>query len=83
MEKGILLYLNIKNVESTFKTEIKSQILCIKGQMNDSRTSFIFPSLHKVEITPFWFLGFIEWEGWFLKTKIKTIRIDILVLDKQ
>lgn len=47
-------------MDSTFKTDIKSKILSIKGQINDSRTSFIFPSLHKVEVTPFWLLGFIE-----------------------
>ena len=52
-------------MDSTFKIDIKSKILSIKGQMNDSRTSFVFPSQHKIEITPFWLLGFIEGEGWF------------------
>lgn len=39
--------------------------------MNDKRTSFILPSNLKINITPYWLLGFIEGEAWFhVKNKI-------------
>jgi hypothetical protein len=35
-------------------------ILAIKGQMNEKRVSFLLPTDHKINITPYWLLGFIE-----------------------
>ena len=67
-------------MDSTFKIDIKSKILSIKGQINDSRTSFIFPSLHKVEISPFGYLVY-----WRLVSKNKNQNNShwYFVLDKQ
>jgi hypothetical protein len=33
--------------------------------MNTLRTKFILPNSHKILITPYWFLGFIEGDGSF------------------
>jgi hypothetical protein len=42
------------------KTTIKVNILALKDQMNDKRVSFVLPTDHKINITPYWLLGFIE-----------------------
>jgi LAGLIDADG endonuclease len=47
------------------KTIVKDKILKLKEQMNKKRLSFVLPSDHKINITPFWLLGFIEGEAWF------------------
>ena len=72
-KSAFLLYLSTKNEDSIIKTDTKSKILDIKGQINNSRTSFVLPLSHKIEITPFWLLGFIEGEGWFHVKKQKCI----------
>ena len=33
--------------------------------MNTLRTNFILPNSHKILITPYWLLGFIEGDGSF------------------
>lgn len=71
-KSAFLLYLSTKNEDSIIKTDTKSKILDIKGQINNSRTSFVLPLSHKIEITPFWLLGFIEGEGWFHVKKQKS-----------
>ena len=40
--------------------------------MNSLRTNFIFPLTHKILITPYWFLGFIEGEGSFSVSTLKS-----------
>jgi hypothetical protein len=47
------------------KTKLIDQILSIKNSMNSNRTNFNFPSDHKVLISDYWLLGFIEGEGSF------------------
>lgn len=41
------------------------QLLRIKNGMNSNRTNFNFPDEHKIIITDYWLLGFIEGEGSF------------------
>lgn len=40
-------------------------ILNFKSSMNKNRTNFNLPDNHKINITPYWLLGFIEGEGYF------------------
>lgn len=37
--------------------------------INQSRTDFKMPAYHKINITPYWFLGFLEAEGSFAMQK--------------
>ena len=40
--------------------------------MNTLRTNFILPLSHKIVITPYWFLGFIEGDGSFLVSTLNS-----------
>lgn len=47
--------------------------------MNTSRTNFVLPDSHKILITPYWLLGFIEGEGSFsVSTKRKVFLLDLI-----
>lgn len=59
------MYQEMKKSSVDGKTTIKNKILALKDQMNDKRVSFTFPIEHKINITPYWLLGFIEGEAWF------------------
>jgi len=63
--KAFCLYLEMQTVSKDKKTIIKESILALKEQMNEKRVSFILPSDHKIYISPYWLLGFIEGEAWF------------------
>ena len=41
--------------------------------MNTLRTKFILPNSHKILITPYWLLGFIEGDGSFSFSTSKSI----------
>jgi len=44
---------------------VQSQIIALKNASNAARTEHALPSNHKVTITKYWLLGFIEGEGCF------------------
>lgn len=54
------------------KMDITNDILRLKNSMNRKKTSFVQNPLHKIYITPYWLLGFIEGEGsfWVSKTNL-------------
>lgn len=58
--KAIFLYFGMKEASETIKTTIMENILSLKNEMNNSRISFVLPANHKVNITPYWLLGFTE-----------------------
>ena len=51
---------------------IKKKILDLKNSMNKKRINFKQSVKHKIKITPYWFLGFVEGEGYFCLKKNKT-----------
>jgi hypothetical protein len=54
-----------KKASLNLKSNIKENILLLKYQMNDKIKSFVINNNHKINITPYWLLGFIEGEAWF------------------
>jgi hypothetical protein len=46
-----------------------SKILVIKGTMNKQRKEFIQSPSHRINITNYWLLGFVEGDGSFYLTK--------------
>ncbi len=72
--KAFLMYLESKEASVANKAIIKENILALKAQMNNKIESNILPSDHKINISPYWLLGFIEGEAWFhVKTKTFTL----------
>ena len=65
LRNAFFIYLEKQIVSKDNKTITKESILAIKEQMNDMRVSFILSSDHKIYISPYWLLGFIEGEAWF------------------
>lgn len=53
-----------KDKDASFNA-IFDKIIAIKNSCNKSRTDFTLPADHKVTITKYWFLGFVEGEGCF------------------
>lgn len=53
-----------KDKDASFNA-IFDKIIAIKNSCNKSRTDFTLPADHKVSITKYWFLGFVEGEGCF------------------
>lgn len=47
------------------KSLILNKIRMLKNSMNTLRTDFILPDYHKIIITPYWLLGFVEGDGSF------------------
>lgn len=50
---------------------VYKKILDLKNSMNKKRTNFKQASNHKILITPYWLLGFVEGEGYFCLKKTK------------
>lgn len=77
-KKALDLYYNLKSIPK-FQNEDKEkakklifdEILQLKNNMNTQRTQFDFPLNHKINITPYWLLGFVEAEGSFFLQKGK------------
>jgi hypothetical protein len=46
-------------------SRLRKQILALKDSMNKKRTCYKQPVDHRIEITPYWLLGFVEAEGYF------------------
>lgn len=63
-KQGYELYVSRKTSARDLN-EIFNQILNLKNQMNKKRTSFKQPEGHCINITSYWFLGFVEGEGFF------------------
>lgn len=55
--------------------EVKNKILDIKNIINNSRTNFELPVTKTIHIIKYWFLGFIEGEGFFTVTKINKYQL--------
>jgi len=64
LKKAHELYFNRKSSEKTL-IEISTEIINLKNKMNKQRIDFNQPEGHKINITPYWFLGFVEAEGYF------------------
>ena len=60
----IFFYRN-KNLSLTEKSLLFDKIRALKNSMNTLRTNFVLPDDHKIIITPYWLLGFIEGDGSF------------------
>lgn len=72
-KEGILLYFNRnKNLSLTEKSLLFDKIIALKFSMNTLRTNFVLPSSHKIIITPYWLLGFIEGDGSFCVSTLKS-----------
>ena len=56
---------NIPKDKDAYFNAIFDKIIAIKNSCNKSRTDFTLPADHKVSITKYWFLGFVEGEGCF------------------
>lgn len=58
------------------KNILFKKILELKNSMNRQRTNFELPKNHKLTITPYWLLGFIEGEGSFSVAKTVGFRLE-------
>lgn len=70
-KKGYELYYNS---EDSMHNKI-SEIFNLINQMNKKRVYFKQPEGHRINITPYWLLGFVEGEGYF-SVSLKTHRIE-------
>jgi len=62
------------------KSLLFNKLIELKNSMNSQRTNFELPDTHKIIITPYWLLGFIEGDGSFSISNIKgfpTLRVEI------
>lgn len=78
--KAFFLY---KNREGLVNTDLVKEILDIKNKMNINRVDFSYPLEHKIVITPFWLLGFVEAEGSFYVTKLLEPAFAIALNEKE
>ena len=63
---------------SSKSDDFKNKTLNIKKQMNNSRTNFKLPITKKIQISAYWFLGFIEGEGSFTPQSLININYSFL-----
>ena len=62
-------YLWYDRIKNNNNNDLIEKILSIKNSVNRKRISFTQPKNHKIIITPYWLLGFIEGEGTFFVRK--------------
>ena len=75
-KEGFELYTN-KAVKSEFSSnEIITKLLNLKNSANRNRTNFQQPVNHKINITPYWFLGFLEGESYFSVARNENLRLE-------
>ena len=83
-KKGLFLYYNItrstdlsltEEEEPRRRTTLFNKIRALKISMNTLRTNFVLPNSHKILITPYWLLGFIEGDGSFSVSTLKSFPI--------
>lgn len=70
-KEALLLYYNNQGNPNN-KDLIVEKVREIKNTMNTQRTNFEFPESHSIVITPYWLLGFVEGDGSFNVTNLKT-----------
>lgn len=63
LKKGYELYFNRQN-SGQISSEVANEIIALKDQMNRKRIQFKHPG-HRIIITSYWLLGFVEAEGYF------------------
>lgn len=63
-KKAFHLYLK-REGHKVDSSRLRKQILALKDSMNKKRTCYKQPVDHRIEITPYWLLGFVEAEGYF------------------
>lgn len=61
--KAYDLYFNRESIKVSI--ELREKLIGLKDQMNKKRIEFNQPKDHSINITPYWFLGFIEGDGYF------------------
>jgi LAGLIDADG endonuclease len=61
--EAFFMYQEMKKASLEIKITIKKKILSLKDQMNKKREDFVLKPDHKINITPYWLLGFIEGEA--------------------
>lgn len=61
-KEAFLLYINWNNLDYS---ELTIKLMKIQARMNSNRIDFTMPENHKIYISPFWLLGFIEGDGCF------------------
>jgi hypothetical protein len=71
-EAFFLYYKRNPNLALTDKLKIFNTIREIKNSMNTQRNNFELPKDHQIKITPYWFLGFIEGDGSFSISSLKS-----------
>ena len=77
-------WLNYKDFVSAFElytnsnpsTDVLNEIAKLKNNMNRLRLDYTIPKDKVINITPYWFLGFIEGEGCFSINKHNNYRLD-------
>lgn len=60
-KQAYTLYVNRDSI--IIRKELKTIIDNIKNEMNSKRSNNDMPEDHKIKITPYWFLGFVEGDG--------------------
>jgi len=66
-KKAYYLYFN-RDVKNKNSAELVEEIMALKNLMNKKRICFKQPVDHRIKITPYWLLGFVEAEGYFSVT---------------
>ena len=82
-------WLNYKDFVSAFElytnsnpsTDVLNEIAKLKNNMNRLRLDYTTPKDKVINITPYWFLGFIEGEGCFSINKHNNYRLDFSLLN--
>ena len=66
------------NREFKVSLELREKLIELKDQMNKNRIDFNQPKGHSIYITPYWFLGFVEGDGYFsVNPKTCTLKFGI------
>ena len=61
--KAYDLYFNRCSIKVS--VSLRETLIELKGKMNKNRLDFNPPKDHSINITPYWFLGFVEGDGYF------------------
>lgn len=79
-KKALFLYF-INHGNPNKKDFIFEKMREFKNTMNTQRTNFELPESHKIVITPYWLLGFIEGDGSFnvTNTTLKKFKINFSI----
>lgn len=66
-KKAYYLYFN-RDVNNKNSAELVKEVMALKDSMNKKRICYKQPVDHRIKITPYWLLGFVEAEGFFSVT---------------